>query len=563
MELIREIARAGLVDSAKMPDENEVGRHCYALSAAEDCVIEHLTQKAHQLFERYGVPKSEYRVETDAFGNLFIYYYGKDRSKTVMSGSHVDSVKNGGMYDGPTGVVSAFRFLEFLLKSGQKPAKNYGVAAFRAEESSPTTGVACLGSAVATGRISRKDLEGTPYNGTSLKEHIIARYGPDRWEKILEECDHPPLTAKDIALYEEVHIEQSSVMQDGGKQVGIVIDGIGGSRREKYFVEAEHLETVSLSVLPETPHRTFKVEFTGQEAHTGGTPPNPTVEKRPRLPWYRHDALVAACHFAQRAIELCRENQVPVYVRSVDLPKETGFTTVPARQSLEFMVPETHTDFLEHLLHSMVLIVPERMEVEAEVSDHPTPFGDHLVMEGAQTLPLFDIPLHVELAMRNQVEEEKKLGKVRSTVTDFILDSAKGFQFNIDYRDVNTEARNRLFQTIHKHMPPVSGLALSFPLLPQKFCAAVCEAAVTTKRRIAETLGLSVCEMPSMPGHDAVNMSHAKIPVTMTFVRHDGVSHNPRETVDPQDFEAALRLSHAFLAEQLGVRYPEALQSAA
>ena len=69
----------------------------------------------------------------------------------VLTGSHLDSVLDGGAYDGPLGVVSALAAVDVLRSRGFEPARPIGVSVFVEEEGS-RFGLACLGSRLATGR---------------------------------------------------------------------------------------------------------------------------------------------------------------------------------------------------------------------------------------------------------------------------------------------------------------------------------------------------------------------------------------------------------------------------
>src|SRR3954465_1831726 len=70
----------------------------------------------------------------------------------VVTGSHLDSVADGGAYDGPLGVVSALAAVDRLRERGVHPARSLGVAVFVEEEGS-RFGLACLGSRLATGSL--------------------------------------------------------------------------------------------------------------------------------------------------------------------------------------------------------------------------------------------------------------------------------------------------------------------------------------------------------------------------------------------------------------------------
>ncbi|MDX6325648.1 MAG: beta-ureidopropionase / N-carbamoyl-L-amino-acid hydrolase, partial [Nocardioidaceae bacterium] len=103
------------------------------------------------------------RVEEDAFGNVVAWWdapgssgdpaHRSSAGRGVLTGSHLDSVADGGAYDGPLGVVSALAAVDRLRDRGVTPLRPIGVSVFRAEEGSRFP-VACLGSRLATGATS-------------------------------------------------------------------------------------------------------------------------------------------------------------------------------------------------------------------------------------------------------------------------------------------------------------------------------------------------------------------------------------------------------------------------
>src|ERR1700745_882687 len=93
------------------------------------------------------------RTDCDRNGNLWAWWGRLGGPKAVVTGSHLDSVPDGGAYDGPLGVVSAFAAISELRSAGVRPARPLGVAAFTEEECA-RFGVACLGSRLLTGGIT-------------------------------------------------------------------------------------------------------------------------------------------------------------------------------------------------------------------------------------------------------------------------------------------------------------------------------------------------------------------------------------------------------------------------
>src|SRR4051794_12721871 len=92
------------------------------------------------------------RVQSDGFGNVAAWW-DSGKGPGVLTGSHLDSVLDGGAYDGPLGVVSALAAVDVLRERGFHPARPIAVSVFVEEEGS-RFGLACLGSRLATGAVA-------------------------------------------------------------------------------------------------------------------------------------------------------------------------------------------------------------------------------------------------------------------------------------------------------------------------------------------------------------------------------------------------------------------------
>ena len=98
-------------------------------------------------------------LEADGNGNLVAWWTSADPSQatdSVLIGSHLDSVPDGGAYDGPLGVVSALAAIDLLRERGTVPSRPIAVGAF-AEEEGSRFGLACLGSRLASGVHQSRD----------------------------------------------------------------------------------------------------------------------------------------------------------------------------------------------------------------------------------------------------------------------------------------------------------------------------------------------------------------------------------------------------------------------
>ncbi|MGH8252730.1 MAG: Zn-dependent hydrolase [Steroidobacteraceae bacterium] len=163
----------------------------------------------------------------DAIGNLTMTLPGRDRAATrIVMGSHLDSVPQGGNYDGAAGVVAALSILSALRHSGFVPPCDVAVMAIRAEESA-WFDIAYLGSAGAFGlldpdclSIARSD------NGQTLEDTLRSRGFDPR--PIRER--RPLHDRKRIRAYLELHIEQGPMLVERALPAAVVT-GIRGCKR--------------------------------------------------------------------------------------------------------------------------------------------------------------------------------------------------------------------------------------------------------------------------------------------------------------------------------------------
>jgi N-carbamoyl-L-amino-acid hydrolase len=177
----------------------------------------------------------------DGNGNLWAWW-GEPGAGAVGTGSHLDSVPDGGGYDGPLGVISAFCAVDELRARGVSPTRPLAVVAF-AEEEGARFGMACLGSRLLTGSIDpARALARTDAAGTSLAAAMRAAgadpaaAGPD-----------PERLAR-LATFVELHIEQGRGLAETGAPVGLA-SGIWphGRWRYRFAGEANHAGTTRLA----------------------------------------------------------------------------------------------------------------------------------------------------------------------------------------------------------------------------------------------------------------------------------------------------------------------------
>ncbi len=177
------------------------------------------------------------RLEPDGIGNL-VAWWDAGSGPGVVTGSHLDSVIDGGAFDGPLGVVSALAAVDRMRAAGFEPRVPIGVGAFVEEEGS-RFGMPCLGSRVAVGALpAARALDLTDRSGTTLRS-ALASAGTDP-----AGVGVSPLLER-MSAFIELHVEQGRGLVDSGAAVG-----------------------VASSIWP---HGRYRFEFTGEANHAGTT----------------------------------------------------------------------------------------------------------------------------------------------------------------------------------------------------------------------------------------------------------------------------------------------------
>ena len=181
------------------------------------------------------------RAHVDAVGNV-IGRYGDATGPALVLGSHYDTVRNAGWYDGNLGVIAAITAIETFHQRGETFPFPIDVIAFGDEEGVrfPST---MTGSRALIGQVAQEEFDKRDSDGMSIRDALKAA-GLD--PAALASCARPPA---DIAGYLEVHIEQGPVLDREARPLGIVT-GIAGSTRARIEVTgiAGHAGTVPMEM---------------------------------------------------------------------------------------------------------------------------------------------------------------------------------------------------------------------------------------------------------------------------------------------------------------------------
>lgn len=180
-------------------------------------------------------------VTIDAAGNLIGRIDGSDpAAKTIMIGSHSDTVPSGGRFDGTAGVIAALEVARSLRDSGQPLHHALEVVDFLAEEPSEY-GLSCVGSRGMTGKLSAEMQAYSNGSGERLGAAI------ERMGGRASALGKPPRA--DVAAFLELHIEQGIVLENRAVDIGLVTGIVGITRIEIMFSgSADHAGTTPMDL---------------------------------------------------------------------------------------------------------------------------------------------------------------------------------------------------------------------------------------------------------------------------------------------------------------------------
>lgn len=284
----------------------------------------------------------DYKI--DGAGNQSAILYSEPQSeKHILAGSHLDSVPNGGRYDGALGVLVAFEALRTIQDNGISPAITLEAMSFTDEEGAI---MGLMGSRALTGQLSEADFEHTKIATDELTQRFDAA-GITRESMLHANRD-------DIMAWVELHIEQGTRLEESGLDIGVVNAIVG--------------------------IRSFHVTFIGEAAHAGTKPMT-----------LRKDALWGASQFVLRAKQHIIDNYLPGVCNVGKISSKPGaFNIVPAEVycSLEFRhgsddeLDKMQADLLQ-LMEDAAKEFDLEVKYEATPHVHPAPMSD-IVMKAIE-----------------------------------------------------------------------------------------------------------------------------------------------------------------------------------
>ena len=291
------------------------------------------------------IEKNGFKLKIDNVGNIYaIYDDGCEvGAKPVCVGSHIDSVPNGGFYDGTLGVMAGLEALTAIKEAGIKLKRPLWLINFSCEESSRFK-TATIGSKIISGKLSQQRLhELKDEDGISLFEAMSAAgFKP-------QNLDEAILKENSLHAYLELHIEQGPVLERSAISVGVV-SGIAAPIR-------------------------FEITIHGKADHSGATPMN-----------MRSDALLAASHIIIAANKFAKNKKTAVATVGYVHAKPGVLNVVPGEARLGVDLRDIDKKSLNELnleLRNFVGELSHELKFSYEIrelsSDEPVKLSEHAI----------------------------------------------------------------------------------------------------------------------------------------------------------------------------------------
>lgn len=257
-------------------------------------------REAHRLAARW-MEQAGLKVWVDAVGNTFGRRDGRRNDlPTIMVGSHLDTVDNGGNFDGTLGFVGGLEAVRGLNEKGVVTEHPVTLAVFAAEEAVRFADT-CMGSKILTGYMGRAELDRLKDAQGVTPAEAMRGVGldPDRLEEARWDPSH-------VAAYLELHVEQGQVLEKLCKPIGVVTAIAAATR--------------------------YRAILTGSADHSGATPMGA-----------RRDALAAAAEIVLGVERIASREAGPTTVGTVGILKiqPGAMTVIPGSAELGIDIRDT------------------------------------------------------------------------------------------------------------------------------------------------------------------------------------------------------------------------------
>jgi hypothetical protein len=443
---------------------------------------------ARRILNSYG-----FETSIDSFGNLLGRKTVKPGAPCYLIGTHLDTVSEGGNYDGVVGFITAVEGVRLAETQGLEV--NVDIIIFRAEESTRFK-KACLGSRAALGSLAQRELDSLHYV-TPGKEPITLRQALTNcgFDPSNIDVGHATITPAEYAGYFETHIEQARVLEDS-RSLGLVTSIRAPERRAFKF--------------------------------------NGIFAIRAAAKFIRSVEAIAETHARLGRDIVATVGRVDNYFEGAD-----KINAVPGSIKISFL--NCHEAYSEAI---------DRVAAARRVSMKKSRTNGHIniAFEGVT-----DHSGGTPMGKQNRADALVTAAEVVDLLPSSALPSVTSIETYVDIRSNDLETRRKVADEIRRSCRLIAeefGVDIEIGSQTE---ATDPVASLDSKMRHALTASASECGIPiidiaSGAGHDAMIVHQGGIRAAMIFTPcRGGLSHNPREHAEISDIALATRLQAAVL----------------
>jgi len=475
------------------------------------------------------------KVKVDRAGNICATLEGNRKSnKSIILGSHTDSVKDGGQYDGPVGVISGLKVIEEIVKKVEDKELDLDcdlkVVIWACEESN-RFGKACLGSKWVEGTLNEKDfdikekLDKKEEDKRTLGE-AVNEYIEHLKSANLEDIEYVDkiLSIEEILKAYEVHIEQYQYLYEQGIDIGIVNSITAPYRMEveikgkdaivdaatlvvKLNEKAKEAEkdnkyraTVPIIDIKQArisdPNFFFSIELLGKDDHSGATPMT-----------RRKDAVLAASKFILELNKRIKEEQYPfkVYFEKINT-KNDSMNKVSGNSNIVLGIDAKGLS--KEIISDILLLLVEDVAKGEGVKSSCKTVGrklnkryERLNNESNEE----KCEMKIDVRMQTKTNPKEMFTEIANTICGIAKETGN----------------NYYCQKTDKAEPVKTSTEMANQI-----------------EQVCNQRGVKSVVMPSWAGHDVAHISILE--KMLLFIKSTGGSHNPLENTTKEDIQKGI-----------------------
>lgn len=485
-----------------------------------------LSEQDHIARNQYTKPKmleAGMEVIEHPLADIGVYRGLDSELPPLLIMSHTDTVPNGDMYDGTTGVIGGIEVIRAMNDAGFRPDRDIVVASLTGEESSRFN-FALFGSRALFHGLTDSELASSDKDGVSIGDLL-----DDEQKEIV--CKPFFEAQKDIkkpGAIIELHVEQFDKLAESNKDIGVV-DSIAAPVR--YSVSVGDTALTPEDETPKNP-KFLRLNVKGKADHSGATPMG--TENRA-------DALVETARYVSSVLNLIKESPgLEINIGDIDLRDGQAINKIPGEAGTIIRLSGGDTEKIDAAFRKLLEQAEEQntdlsskngrfdlQPIQLEEIDEP---AEIKFFKTSSILPRIEAALELVTSVNNFATNQKD-EKVVGTIGTFRLDDDGVIRLGLDIRGKNIVQRDRCEYLIKQRaglLQKIAEISFGKPLSgsgePVEMDPRLVETATTAIEKFE--IGSSMT-MFSPAGHDAQNAARAGIPTVMLFCpSHEG-AHNP------------------------------------